>query len=87
MVCKDTVLNITLPAGVLIAGLFIFVPQLRFTNGSLLGVGILIGLLRVSSGVTAGGRARGAAMLVMSTLSMVLAGITVSILGHFCQTR
>ena len=65
-------------AGVLVACLFLFVREWRFPNADLLGVGVIIALLRVSAGVTAGGRARGAAMLVMSCWGLVLAGVVAS---------
>ena len=41
-------------AGVFIACLFVFVQQLRFASNDILGVGVVIGLMRVSSGITAG---------------------------------
>ena len=72
------------PAGVFLACLVLFVQELNFVNNSLLGVGIVVTLLRLSSGVTAGARARAAALLVMGSVSLVASGVVVCP-KLFCQ--
>ena len=65
-------------AGVFIVCMFIFVHQLHFSDNELLGLGIAVGLLRISPSVRAGARIGGAAMFVFSCWAIVLAGALVS---------
>lgn len=65
-------------AGILIAALFIFVRPLAFIESELLGLGVAVGLLRLSPGITAGARISSCANLVFATWSIVLAAALVS---------
>ncbi|KAK9864933.1 hypothetical protein WJX84_003889 [Apatococcus fuscideae] len=71
--------SLQLAAGVFIAALFVFVRQLRFDLSDLLGVGVVVGLVRVSSGITMGGRIRGAAILGSVTWSIVISSALITI--------
>ncbi|KAK9840690.1 hypothetical protein WJX84_008639 [Apatococcus fuscideae] len=68
-----------LSSGVFLAGLFIFVQELRFGLNYLMGIGTVVGLVRVSSGVTAGARIQGAALLGMCTWPIVISSALITV--------